>query len=110
MNLRLPVCKLSVGAHHLSDPISVPDMAARAGLSPSRFTAVFRQHFGCPPYRHLRRLRIAHAQELLESSDFTLEEVAVWSGFANAQHLSAAFRQEAGETLGMYRKDRRWRT
>ncbi|MGH2561812.1 MAG: helix-turn-helix domain-containing protein [Thermomicrobiales bacterium] len=94
---------------HLSDPITVADMAARAGLSPSRFAAVFRQRYGCPPYRHLRRLRIAHAQNLLESSDLILEDVALRSGFASAQHLSAAFRQETGETPGDYRRKRQWR-
>lgn len=91
---------------HLTDPLSVADMAARAGRSPSRFAAIFRQRFGCPPHRYLRRLRIAHVQDLLASTDLTLEDIAARSGFANAQHLATAFRQETGGTPGAYRRDR----
>ena len=34
---------------HLSEPLSVSDMAARAGLSASRFSQVFRNRFGSRP-------------------------------------------------------------
>jgi AraC-like DNA-binding protein len=44
---------------HLSEPITLDDMAKRAQLSPSRFSAVFRNHFGMPPHQYLLHLRIA---------------------------------------------------
>jgi AraC-like DNA-binding protein len=88
---------------HLSDPISVADMAERAGLSASRFSALFRHHLGCPPYRYLRRLRVSHARDLLTETDLILEAIAEQSGFANAQHFSKVFRQETGESPGTFR-------
>ena len=88
---------------HLSDPVSVTDMAKRAGLSVSRFSALFRQHFGCSPYRYLKRLRVLHAQDLLSDTDLTQEEIAKRSGFANAQHFSRVFRDQTGVTPGVYR-------
>ena len=88
---------------HLSDDLSVADMADRAGLSVSRFSALFRRHVGCSPYRYLHRLRISHAQELLLETDLILEAIADQCGFANAQHLSGAFRQETGEAPGAFR-------
>lgn len=89
---------------HLSDQISVADMADRAGLSASRFSALFRLHVGCSPYRYLRRLRVSLGGELLAETDLTLEAIAQHAGFANAQHFSKAFRQETGETPGSFRR------
>lgn len=94
---------------HLSDPLSVTDMADRAGLSTSRFSALFRQHFGCSPYKYLRRLRISHAQDLLTETDLTLDVIAERCGFANAQHLAKSFLQTTGETSGSYRRRTRTR-
>ena len=88
---------------HLAHPITVEDMAARAKLSPSRFSALFRQTFGMSPYRYLVHLRIKHAEELLLSSEFNLNQIAEYCGFADAQHLSKAFRKATGRTLGSLR-------
>ena len=44
---------------HLSEPLSVSDMAARAGLSASRFSRVFSNRFGRPPHQFLLHLRPA---------------------------------------------------
>jgi AraC-like DNA-binding protein len=88
---------------HLSDDLSVADMADRAGLSVSRFSTLFRRHVGCSPYRYLRRLRVSHGQELLLETDLILEAIAERCGFANAQHFSTAFRQETGEAPGAFR-------
>ena len=44
---------------HVGEPLSVADMARRANLSPSRFAAVFRRHFGLSPHQYFLRLRRA---------------------------------------------------
>lgn len=88
----------------LADPVSVAEMAQRAGFSPSHFANLFRKHFGCPPHRYLVCLRLEHARDLLESTTYTLQEIARRSGFANAQHFARTFKQETGETPGAYRR------
>jgi AraC-like DNA-binding protein len=88
---------------HLSERISVADMAERANLSVSRFSALFRQQFGCPPHRYLLHLRIHHAQHLLASEEYTLRQIAEYSGFADVPHFSKAFKKVTGRSPSLSR-------
>lgn len=89
---------------HLSDPISVEDMASRAKLSPSRFSALFRQTFGMPPYQYLLKLRLKHAEDLLINSQLNMQQIAEYCGFSDPQHFSKAFKKGTGRTPGSLRK------
>jgi AraC-like DNA-binding protein len=89
---------------HLGEAVSVEDMARRANLSPSRFAAAFRAHFGMAPHRYLTHLRIAHAQELLRHSGSTLAEIAQFCGFADVHHFSKTFKLHTGLTPGAFRQ------
>ncbi|CAG7618999.1 HTH-type transcriptional activator RhaS [Paenibacillus solanacearum] len=88
---------------HLSEPLSIEEMARRASLSPSRFSAVFKQRFGVPPHRYLLDLRIRHAEELLHTTALPLEDIAVYCGFADVHHFSKAFKRKTGMPPGVYR-------
>jgi transcriptional regulator GlxA family with amidase domain len=89
---------------HLSESLSVADMARRANLSPTRFSAVFRQRFGLSPHQYLLHLRIQHAQDLLKSTDLPLQHVAEYSGFADVHHFSKAFKKVTKITPGAFRR------
>ena len=88
---------------HLSEPISVADMAERAHLSVSRFSALFRQQFGCPPHHYLLHLRIHHAQHLLATEEYTLRQIAEYCGFADVPHFSKAFKKVTGRPPSLSR-------
>lgn len=90
----------------LAEPVSVEDLARRAHLSPSHFAAEFRRRFGVPPHQYLLRLRIEHAQSLLTTTETPLVEVAGLCGFADAAHLTKAFRRATGTTPAAYRRER----
>jgi AraC-like DNA-binding protein len=90
-------------AMHISDPISVPDMARQAHLSPSRFAAVFREHFGESPHAYLLQMRIDHAKELLRTTRVSVAQIAGYCGFADAQHFAKAFKNAVGVTPSVYR-------
>ncbi|RMF24380.1 MAG: AraC family transcriptional regulator [Deltaproteobacteria bacterium] len=80
----------------LSDPrISTADLASRVGLSPSRFSHVFREHVGLPLRRYLVWRRLQDAVLLL-AEQRTLTEVAHAAGFADSAHFSRAFRRMFG--------------
>jgi transcriptional regulator GlxA family with amidase domain len=78
-------------------------MAARAGLSPSRFAARFKATYGMPPHRYLLEMRVAHAGELLRSTPLSQEEIAAYCGFADIHHFSKRFKRCTGMTPGAYR-------
>jgi len=94
---------LSYLSFHLAEPLSVAEIAQHAHLSPSRFSKLFRQHFGLSPHQYLLHLRIQHAQSLLNRTNLTLEEVADYCGFADVHHFSKAFKKIVGYSPGVYR-------
>lgn len=89
---------------HLSEPLSVSDMAARAGLSASRFSQVFRNRFGRPPHQFLLHLRIQRAQDLLHHTGLTMREISAQCGFSDVHHFAKTFRRLSGQTPGSYRR------
>lgn len=91
-------------AFHISEPINVIDMARRAGLSPSRFNVLFKQHFGTTPYQYLLQLRIQHAQELVKEG-VSIQKVSEYCGFTDVHHFSKTFKSVTGISPGRFRKD-----
>jgi AraC-like DNA-binding protein len=88
---------------HLDEPISVTEMAHRAHLSVSRFSKLFRQQFGLSPHQYLLHLRIQYAENLLQHTDLSIEDIAHACGFADVQHFSKAFKKRMRCTPGRYR-------
>ncbi|MEX1030072.1 MAG: AraC family transcriptional regulator [Paenibacillaceae bacterium] len=87
----------------LSEQISVSDMAERAQLSPSRFSALFRERFGMPPHRYLTHLRIQHAQTLMTNRELSITEIADYCGFSSVHHFAKVFKNVTGMTPGYYK-------
>ncbi|MDQ6418779.1 AraC family transcriptional regulator [Paenibacillus sp. LHD-117] len=92
-------------AFHISEPISVGDMAKKAGLSPSRFSVVFKQHFKMTPYQYLLKLRIEYAQELLRDG-LSLQQASEYCGFSDVHHFSKTFKSATGVNPGYYKRNR----
>lgn len=89
---------------HLSEPLTVSDMAARAGLSSSRFSQVFRNRFGRPPHQFLMHLRIQRAQDLLHHTSLTMRDISDQCGFSDVHHFAKTFKRLSGQTPGSYRR------
>ncbi|MFD0958406.1 AraC family transcriptional regulator [Paenibacillus chungangensis] len=92
-------------SYHLSEPISVGDMARRANLSVSRFNTLFKKHYRMTPHQYLLDMRVKHACELLRRSNASLEEIASYSGFADIHHFSKTFKSKTGRSPGRYRDE-----
>ncbi|GAA2239896.1 helix-turn-helix domain-containing protein [Streptomyces amakusaensis] len=89
---------------HLDRETTVEQLAARAHMSPRTFARRFHQETGTTPYRWLLRQRVLLAQELLESTDETVEAIAARSGFGNAAALRHHFLRTLGTTPNIYRR------
>ncbi len=75
---------------------SIPSMAAAAHLSPSRFSHVYRQHFGLSPMDDLIDARVSHARWLLSSEPVAVKQVAAECGFLDVHYFSRVFRSRSG--------------
>lgn len=91
-------------ASALAQPLSVADLARRAGLSPSRFAHLFTQQAGTSPMRYLERQRMRLAEQLLDLTPRTVTEIARTVGFEDPLYFSSRFRAYAGMAPTAYRK------
>lgn len=77
-------------------PLTRPELAARAGLAPSRFHQVFLAAIGESPMAWVRRRRLARAAELLAGTTLGMADIAARVGLCDAYHLNKRFRAAYG--------------
>ncbi|MGH8081592.1 MAG: cupin domain-containing protein [Lysobacter sp.] len=83
---------------------SIDDLAARVGMSKSALSSRFRELVGEPPARHLARIRVAEASQLLRTTDLSQDAVAQHVGYGTTVGMHLAFRSILGEAPGAVRK------
>lgn len=81
---------LRFAAAHLDQSLSVADLADRALMSHRSFARRFKAATGTTPHAWLRSRRLSRSEELLETTDLPVEEVARRVGYASA----AVFREQ----------------
>jgi AraC-like DNA-binding protein len=87
---------------HLAEPLTVDALAARACLSPSTFSRVFRETLGSGPYQYVKEARLDHARRLLEDGRCTVADAARQVGYVSVSNFIKAFRRRFGVTPGSY--------
>jgi len=83
---------------HFARDISLIEIAAAAGLSPTHLTAVFQRETGHTPYAYVIERRLREAVRLLRATDLPIAQVAFATGFADQQHMTRVFRARLGTT------------
>jgi transcriptional regulator GlxA family with amidase domain len=89
---------------NLGRPMSVPELAGLAAMSPRTFARRFVQETGTTPQRWLTGQRILLAEQLLEETDETVDVIAERAGFGNATALRHHFRAWRATTPKAYRR------
>ena len=84
-------------------PITVADLASRAGYSTRTFARRFVDETGTTPLRWLTAQRLLEARRLLEASDVSVEEVAQRTGLGTTANLRLHLAREIGTTPTAYR-------
>jgi AraC family transcriptional regulator of arabinose operon len=77
---------------------SLGELARAVHLSPSRLQHLFKQETGTTPARHLRRLRLERAHELLETSALSVKQIMHGVGLKERGHFERAFKRAYGLT------------
>lgn len=89
---------------HLDEPLSIEQLADRAGMSPRTFARRFRAAHGTTPYRWLLLQRLLLARRLLEMTDHPIERIAEHAGFGTAAALRVHFRRSVTTSPLAYRR------
>ncbi|MEU0678632.1 MULTISPECIES: helix-turn-helix domain-containing protein [Streptomyces] len=88
----------------LDQPLTVEDLARQARMSSRHLGRHFRHLTGTTPLRWLHTQRIRRAQELLETTDATVDTIAAATGMGTATTLRRHFHRSVGVTPDAYRR------
>jgi AraC-like DNA-binding protein len=85
---------------------NVAKIAARVGMSRTRFFERFTELVGEPPARYITRWRVHAAADLLRRKTLSTQEVAEKVGYSSEDALTRVFRRYLGVSPSAYRRDR----
>jgi AraC family cel operon transcriptional repressor len=78
-----------------------------SGYSPEHIARSFRKHLGMSPTQFVNSLRLGYAEKLLFSTDLSVAEIALHSGFGNLSHFHHLFKERYGIGPRTWKKSRR---
>ncbi len=73
-------------------------------MSTSWFIRSLKQYTGMTPVQYIILIRIAKARTLLESTDYSINEIASIVGYDNPLYFSRIFKKHTGSSPANYRK------
>jgi AraC family transcriptional activator FtrA len=88
----------------IEQPLSVRELAHEAGMSPRNLARHFTAVTGVSPLRWLLTQRLRRAQELLETTDLSIEQIATRTGMGTATTLRRHFSRQLGVPPETYRR------
>ncbi|PKM96405.1 MAG: hypothetical protein CVU84_01445 [Firmicutes bacterium HGW-Firmicutes-1] len=98
------VKKVSKYIHsHLSEQIRLNDVAEYVDLSPNYFSSLFKREMGIAFADYVNEIRIKESQFLLETTDYSIVDIAVAVGFNNQNYFTTIFRKHTGTTPKQFR-------
>jgi AraC family carnitine catabolism transcriptional activator len=78
---------------NIADPLPVPEIAARLGLSQRQLERQFHKGLGCSVVQFGTLVRLQHARVLLIATKLSVREIATATGFNALSHFASAFRK-----------------
>ena len=86
-----------------SDPLTVTSLAARAMMSERTFARRFKDETGVTPAAYVETARVQAARVVLETTDHSIDQVALETGFQSSERMRRAFHRHVGISAGEYR-------
>lgn len=94
---------------HLADDLGVDRLSDVAAYSKHHFVRQFSELFGMGVSRYVQLGRLKRAaQRLAFRADQTVTDIALDSGYDNAESFSRAFKKSSGQTPSEFRKQPQW--
>jgi AraC-like DNA-binding protein len=90
--------------HHYQDPVTLADIAEAGHVSTSKCCQMFAGYDQISPIQYLLEYRLSQSAFLLRNTDARITDVALSSGFNDANYFTRCFHKWAGMTPSAYRK------
>jgi transcriptional regulator GlxA family with amidase domain len=98
---------LTYARDNLHKPLTVPELADAANLSPRQFSRAFHAETGQSPAKAIENLRVEAARSLMEQSRHPIDGVARQTGFSDRDHMRRAFLRAFGQPPQVLRRNAR---
>lgn len=92
---------------HYTESVNIDSLAKMCHLSKTYFISAFKKVTGETPYSYLLMLRTSKAKILLETTDYTIKEIANMCGFQKTNTFTSHFCTATHMTPSQYRENAR---
>lgn len=82
---------------HLSNPLTVDELADVAALSPRQFSRAFRAETGQTPAKAVEQIRLDAARLMIEETRHSFDQIAQQAGFIDLRRMREAFMRQYGQ-------------
>lgn len=89
---------------HSAEPVAIAELARRLGVSPRTLGRRFGLATGRSPNQYLLEQRLHNARELLRTSNLSIAEVAMATGYGDSDYFSRLFRAAMNQSPRAYRE------
>lgn len=90
-------------ANNYSQPLTIASVAEIVGLSSNHFSALFQKSVGMKFHEYLCHIRVEESKTLLLTSDDSLSDIAIITGFPDQSYFCKVFKRIVGLTPGQFR-------
>ena len=90
---------------HIDTNLSLKEISKGLDINPSYLSREFSKYFEDLSFgEYIRKLRIEKAIQLMQSSQYSLTEIAYLTGFSDQSHFTRIFKKHIGQSPSAYRK------
>lgn len=89
---------------HLTETLSLAEVAEKAGVSTAYLSTLFSQHMGCGFVDYLNKTRVEYACHYMVDGEMKIYEIAFKAGFRDEKYFSRVFKKVVGQSPSEYRK------
>lgn len=86
--------------------ISVKDIATMLSLHENYLSRLFKLDMGISIKEYISEIKLSIANDLLSSTEYSIQQISDKIGFSTVQSFSKAFKKANGVSPGIYRKHR----
>lgn len=81
---------------HVSEPLSLQEIASRMGVSPRQLQRDFHKYLNCAPLEYYSKIRLDIARQMVRRTSMRIIDIGIACGFSSGSHFSKRYRAAHG--------------
>ena len=89
---------------HFREPVTLTELAEAAHINKYYLAHIFNESYGVSPIQYMINRRIDECRNLLKTTDYSVAQIALFTGFSSQSYFAQCFRKLTGMRPGEYRR------